>query len=225
MKTLFSFAWILSFTFFLISCGGDAQQATEAEAPAVAEPTAVSYQIDPAQSVITWVGKKSFVESKHNGTIKLADGSLEVLDGNVTAGKFTIDMNSIDNEDLKGTDGYEKLLGHLKSADFFAVDSFPQASFEVTGVSALEGDSVNTHTISGNLTIKGISKNITFPAKVSIDSNNFTAQGNVIINRADWEVKFGSNSFFPDLVGDKVISNDIELGLNLTGAAQTAAAM
>lgn len=208
---------------FLAACGGKkeatvatGEKATTAEASA----TSSKYQVDVATSTLGWTGKK--VTGQHNGAIKISEGSFSVENGNIAAGKFVIDMTSISNEDLaEAPDMQKKLLGHLSSPDFFNVAEHPQATFEITSVAALNADPNGaTHTISGNLTIKGISKEISFPALVSMHDGSFRAEADFNIDRTEWDIRYGSGKFFDDL-GDKTIYDDINLRLALS--ASTAA--
>lgn len=217
--SLFLFA---SVALFIASCGGNPEgtgaTVTEATTPAEA-PAATDYTVDTQNSLLTWKGSK-VTGSSHEGTLKLSAGTLKVEGGNLVAGNFTIDMNSLDNTDLKGKDGYEKLLGHLKSDDFFSVATFPTATFEITGATAKTGDANATHDISGNLTIKGITKNLTFPAKVTIDPTTLNATASFFFDRALYDVKFGSKNFFENL-GDNAINNEIEIKVDLKATAAT----
>jgi polyisoprenoid-binding protein YceI len=139
---------------------------------------------------------------------------LKVEAGNLVGGNFTINMNSLDNTDLKGTDSYENLLGHLKSDDFFSVATHPTATFEITGATAKTGDTTATHDISGNLTIKGITKNLTFPAKVTLGDDKLEATAEFFFDRTLYDIKFNSSNFFENL-GDKAINNEIGIKLDL----------
>lgn len=113
--------------------------------------------VNTEESSISWSGSKMM--GTHHGTIDIAIGTLLLDNRELKGGKFIIDMNTIENLDLKGTWPHDGLLEQLKSPDFFSVDSFPIAIFEMTAVEPLE-DSTATHTISGNLTIKKITHNI-----------------------------------------------------------------
>ncbi len=204
---------------FFASCGSpEGSEATVAEPTAAVEaPAAATYNVDAQNSLITWKGSK-VTGSTHEGTIKLSDGSLKVEGGQLVGGNFNIDMTSLDNTDLKGKDGYDKLLGHLKSDDFFGVATHPTAKFEITGVTAKSGDANATHDISGNLTIKGITKNLTFPAKVTLDATNTNATASFFFDRTLYDVKYGSTNFFEGL-GDNAINNEIELKVDLKATA------
>jgi polyisoprenoid-binding protein YceI len=122
-------------------------------------------------------------------------------------------MRSIKDVDLDPAYA-AKLEGHLKSPDFFNVDSFPVASFKITKVAAYNGPEDYTHTITGMLTIKGITNEIVFPAKITMAFEKITAEAYFEIDRSKWNVRYGSKSFFND-IGDKAISDMIGFKVNL----------
>ncbi|WP_131539268.1 YceI family protein [Pedobacter nototheniae] len=165
----------------------------------------VTYTVDAAKSTITWIGKK--VTGSHNGTITLKSGSLNVDGKNVTGGTFTIDMNSI-----KDADGSEKLEGHLKADDFFGTAKFPTSTFVITKVA---GSGANV-TVSGNLTIKGITKPLTFPATVAVNADGTVSAlaGKILVDRTKYDIRYGSKSFF-DSIGDKAIDDNFEISVKL----------
>ena len=165
----------------------------------------VTYTVDAAKSTITWVGKK--VTGSHNGTIALQSGSLNVDGKKVTGGTFTIDMNTI-----KDAEGSAKLEGHLKADDFFGVAKFPTATFVITKVAGNGADV----TVSGNLTIKGITKPLSFPAAVTVNADGTVSAlaGKIVVDRTKYDIKYGSKSFF-DSIGDKAINDEFELAVKL----------
>ncbi|MBQ4820369.1 YceI family protein [Aquimarina sp. MMG016] len=199
------------------SCKGEKKNETEAsaaeevkEAPAAA----ITYTIDPASSIIEWIGSKP--TEKHTGTIKVSGGSVEVKEDKIESGSFTVDMTSITVTDLEG-DEKTSLEGHLKGEGegkedhFFNVAKFPNATFELTGVTEKDGKIY----LEGNLTIKGIKKNISFPATTTIEGDAMTLNTEVFtINRTDWKVNYASKSIFTD-IGDKFINDDIELKITV----------
>lgn len=157
------------------------------------------------ESTVTWTGKK--VTGSHTGTITLKEGNL-VFDGeNLTGGVFTVDMGTINVTDLKG-DSKGSLEGHLKSPDFFGVESNPTAKFEITKV--VSRGTPGDYKIIGNVTIKGKTKEIKFLASVK----DGVATADITIDRTDFDVRYGSGSFF-DSLGDKTIYDDFNLVLNL----------
>ncbi|WP_207492076.1 YceI family protein [Aridibaculum aurantiacum] len=200
-----------------VSCtqAPDADKAATSEQREASSPQGTVYTIDTAASKVTWVGTK--VNGQHNGTFSLSNGTIGVSNGTISSGTFTINVASIVNEDLKDeTNG--QLVGHLKSADFFDVEKYPTASFEITKVepydsskttSKLEGA---THIVSGNLTLKNETKNVTFPAKVSVNDNTVTAQANFQIDRTEW----GMNYKGPNNPQDWFIRKEVNIGLDIT---------
>jgi len=165
----------------------------------------VTYTVDVTKSTITWVGKK--VAGSHNGTIALKSGSLDVNGKHVTGGTFVMDMTAI-----KDADGSDKLEGHLKADDFFGSAKFPTSTFVITKVTG-SGASV---TVSGNLTIKGITKPLSFPATVAVNADGTVSAlaGKILVDRTKYDIRYGSKSFF-DSIGDKAIDDNFEIGVKL----------
>ncbi len=198
----------------LVACKDKAKEAetTAAEAAAQAQLQSVKYMANTTESSIEWTGFKP--TGKHNGTIGMDSGVFSVNNGKVESGSFLIDMNSIVNLDMPMDDkNNAKLVGHLKSPDFFDVEQYPSAAFEVTGFEEKEGKTM----LSGNLTLKEKKNNVTFPVVVSSEGDSFTITSEVFtIDRSKWDVQYGSKSFFDNL-GDKFINDDIELKITLKG--------
>jgi polyisoprenoid-binding protein YceI len=169
-----------------------------------------TYTIKPEASNIEWFAEK--VTGKHNGTVALKSGKIGLEDGMLTSGNFVVDMTSIKVTDLEG-EYATKLEGHLKSPDFFGVESHPTASFEITDVILENEDKFNTR-IKGNLTIKDISHPIDFPAQIEVKNGNFAAYGKMVIDRAKYDVRYGSGSFFDDL-GDKTIYDEFTMKVSI----------
>ena len=177
---------------------------------------ATTYNVDASQSVISWTGSK-VLGDRHTGTLKLAKGSISSVGGKLTGGTFVIDMNSLSNSDLGAGSGKEKLEGHLKSADFFDTVKFPNATFTITEVNAVGGGGAETHKITGNLTMMGMSKSISIPANVSMGADKIMAVSPAFsINRTDWGVKYGSGLL--GTVKDKAISDDVSISLKISAA-------
>src|SRR5690606_1358991 len=118
-------------------------------------------------------------------------GDVTVKDGQLESGKFVADMTSLDNVDLQSdAEQKAKLEGHLKSGDFFEVEKFPTASYEITKVSPLAEGDYNT-LLEGNLTIKGITKPVKFNANVAVSQGEVSiATEPADIMREDYGVKF-----------------------------------
>jgi polyisoprenoid-binding protein YceI len=166
------------------------------------------YKIDLTNSGVKWVATK-ITDKTHEGTVNLSEGGLQLTEGVITGGKFTIDMTSIIVTDLTGG-MKEKLEGHLKNEDFFNVEKFKTANIAILSV---DGDNVKA-----NLTIKGITNEVSFPVKVVLDDNGgMTATADMEIDRTKFDVRYGSDSFFDNL-GDKVIKDMIKFSVSLKGA-------
>ena len=203
----------------LVACSGQKGQNAVSASDSVAANTLTVGQtvsVDSSASYLSWKGFKP--GGQHYGKLPVSAGALDLKDGVLRAGSVSIQMNGIIVEDLKAEDGADKLKQHLESEDFFDVAKYPEARFELTNLPA-EGVKVAELTeLQGNLTLKDVTKNITIPVAsvvadpatgaYTITSKTFT------INRADWNVKYGSKSFFTGL-GDKFINDDIELSFVL----------
>jgi polyisoprenoid-binding protein YceI len=177
---------------------------------ATAAPKAKSanYKVDGTASSINWLAKK--VTGQHGGTIAMTSGALTVANDNITGGSFVIDMNSIKCTDLTG-EWADKLIGHLRSDDFFSVEKNPTAQLTITKVNY---ESANKANIDANLTIKGITKAISFPSAISKKGDVLVAVSTIRIDRTKFDIKYGSKSFF-ESIGDKAIEDEFEITVNL----------
>ncbi|MDF3078938.1 MAG: YceI family protein [Sphingobacteriaceae bacterium] len=165
-----------------------------------------TFTVDTEKSTIEWIGRK--VTGQHNGVIKIKNGSLVYNGNSLKGGTFAIDMNTLVATDGSGAN----LLNHLKSPDFFDVANSPVSTFVITKVTSAGQDKVN---ITGNLTIKGITQPLTFPAAVKKQGNNVVAVAKgVKVDRTKYDIRYGSKSFF-DSIGDKAIDDEFELSINL----------
>ncbi|WP_442265261.1 YceI family protein [Tenacibaculum sp. ZS6-P6] len=169
-----------------------------------------SYNVNVAESTMTWKGDKK-VGDAHNGTIKLEKGLFDVEAGLLKAGEFTVDMNSISCSDLEAGKGKEKLEGHLKAADFFDTEKFPTAKFVVASSEVKDG---KLH-ITGNLTIKEVTKSITIPATLTENGNDVTLKSDTFgVDRTDFGVQYASGKFF-DSLKDKAINDIIQFSFDI----------
>lgn len=161
-------------------------------------------KIDVAASSIEWLGKK--VTGQHNGTVNFKEGALVFKGKALKGGSFTVDMNSLTATDLKGE--YQgKLNGHLKADDFFGTAKFPTATLVFKSIGAKAKDVYN---VTADLTIKGITKPVTF--EMTVNGNTATTTFNV--DRTKYDIKYGSKSFF-ESIGDKAINDEFELKVTL----------
>jgi polyisoprenoid-binding protein YceI len=167
-----------------------------------------SQKVDAAKSSVKWLGKK--VTGEHTGTIAIKEGNLVVENGKITGGEVVIDMNSIVDTDLTDPGYNAKLIGHLKSDDFFSVATYATAELVVTKVESIGND----HTFSGSLTIKGITNPASFTAISATDGKSIIYKGTLAIDRSKYNVRYGSKSFFDNL-GDKVIYDEFTLEFTL----------
>ncbi|ARS34144.1 YceI family protein [Pontibacter actiniarum] len=185
--------------------------ATEVAAPAKAR----AYKVDVAKSDLKWHAKK--VTGEHMGNIALKSGEMLVNGNKIVGGTFAIDMNAITCSDIKDAEYNGKLIGHLKSDDFFSVEKHPTATFKINSVKPIENAAAGkpNATVTGDLTIKGITNPVTFPATVSVKNGVASAKADVTIDRSKFDVRYGSKSFF-DGLGDKAIYDDFVVTLDVT---------
>lgn len=166
------------------------------------------YKVNTEDSSVEWVGKK--VTGQHNGAITLQGGRLEMEGDVLVGGIFTMDMATIDVQDLSGG-SKGKLEGHLKSDDFFGVEKYPTSTFVITKA-VPQGP--GSYKIVGNITIKGKTEEIQFPATVESKDGQVIATATLSIDRSKFDVKYGSGSFFDNL-GDKTIYDNFDLTISL----------
>jgi len=170
-------------------------------------------KINTNESIVKWEGKK--VTGRHNGTINILKGEIHLDGDKVSGGNFEIDMNTISIFDLKGEDSL-KLSNHLKSDDFFSVAKNPVSKFEITELIPLNNPEKPDYnfSIKGNLTIKGITKGISFPALVKVDDGTVTSKADFDIDRTQWDIRYGSGKFFEN-IGNKMIDDNFNIQFNI----------
>lgn len=216
MKQIF---FISALAVMFSACNNNQATASGDAQTVATDSTGTSYKADLTASTLNWSG--TAISHGHNGTIGIKDGQLTVKDGNISSGAFTIDMNTIKCLDVTDAEKNTQLIGHLTSPDFFDTKAFGEGKFEIVSVATLTNDTAgNTHTITGNLTLKGQAKSISFPAKVAVSAEEVTAAGNVIINRLDWGINYKSlkgGSSATDFAKwkDDAISDDLKIAIAL----------
>ena len=144
--------------------------------------------VDPAASSLKWTGYHLGKSYEHYGFVTLKEGKLEIRDSKITAGEFVIDMNSITAEDVTDAKDNNKLVNHLKSDDFFSTKKFPEAKLVITGSELAGHGKLKT---SGNLTIRGITKPITFETTLVEKNGAYEAYADLKIQRTDYKVMYG----------------------------------
>ena len=164
-----------------------------------------NYKVSTSKSEVKWTGKK--VTGEHYGFIQITKGELEMTKNSIVKGSFTIDMNTITVTDLENKSYNTKLVNHLKSEDFFGVESHPEAVLTISSETLFSN---NKATVIADLTIKGITHPISFT--VVKNANNLTSS--IVIDRSKYDVKYRSGSFF-DGLGDKLIYDDFTLDVSL----------
>lgn len=194
--------------------------ATITDKQQAAEATGTTFVADTAASRIRFTGHG--VGKNHPGVFRLSSGSVAVANNQITGGIFTINIKSMELEQ-KGGMFDEKLHPHLMSGDFFDADKFGTAKFEITNVEPYQANSSDTSIveganfrISGNFTLKDVTKNISFPARVDLDENTLKAKGNFDIDRRQWSMNYGNDK----TLGDKFISETVNIELDLQAKKQ-----
>ncbi|MGI4738332.1 MAG: YceI family protein [Janthinobacterium lividum] len=174
----------------------------------------VAYKLQPQLSTLGWEGKA--VTHGHNGTMQFASGDLQVNGNQVVGGTVVVDMKTLKATDITDAENHAKFVGHMSSDDFFGAEKFPTSTFKITNVKPIAGAAANADnaTITGDMTIKGVTQQISFPAKVGVKNGVAAATGKVTIDRTKFGLKYGSKSFF-DSIGDKAINDDFTLAFNV----------
>lgn len=175
-------------------------------------PKVSKYMVNPSQSKVEWVGKK--VTGEHAGTVDISDGYLLTQKGQVVSGRFEIDMTSLKNTDITDPTGNSRMVGHLKSADFFDVGNHKSALLVIKRILPYKGEKNATHSITGDLTIKGITNEITFPATLIVSKSGVSGTAAFTIDRTKWDIRYGSKTFF-ESIGDKAIYDDIQFNVSI----------
>jgi len=161
--------------------------------------------IDTKESVVAWRG--SGVHGPHTGYVYISKGELMIEGGEFMGGTVEVDMRTIEGNDHRSDNN---LIGHLKDADFFDVKIFPFSTLAITKVTSKNEDKE----VTGNLTIKGITHPVTFPAKIEIKDGIVKAGGKLVIDRTLWGVRYNSGKFYDNLA-DGAISDSIEFNIRI----------
>ena len=176
-----------------------------------------TFIVDVESSSIEWIGKK--VTGQHNGNISILYGNvsryLKTDNSTVIDGQFAIDMTSITNNDIESEEYNKYLVDHLNSSDFFDVEKFKTSMIKIVNNDLITNqDSLYNTMITAEITIKGITQEIVFPAKIIFSKDIATAEGTINIDRTLFDIKYKSKNYFPD-IGDKFIYNNFTLNFNI----------
>lgn len=219
-KTMLQIALIAFIAVGAVSCKDNAKESKTSEAKETLNATAaaVPFTIKNANSSIAWAGSKPV--GTHTGTINIQEGIIYVKDATIESGKINIDMTSITVTDLDENSGKGSLEAHLKGTvegkegDFFNVNKYPTATFEITGVADKDG----TTMMSGNLTMLDKTHNVTFPVQVTSQENTVHLKSETFtVDRTKWGINYGSKSIFDNL-GDKFINDEMEITIDVIAA-------
>ena len=217
---------IAAIGFLAIGCAGEkADQATTGEAQEVnVLADAVKVLLDEG-SLVEWRGFKTYTGSSHNGTLGLGKSYFALNGDVVIGGAILIDLNKLDVTDLRDRKR-ESLIEHLRDADFFYVDSFPSALFEITAVNYMVANGTTTEEgmnsiVSGNLTLRGVTNGIEFPAHISVENGSVSFDAPTFsIDRTLWGVNFHNrdDASIAESLKDNLIDHNIELTISVTAA-------
>ena len=160
--------------------------------------------VDTQRSIIHWKGTKFWGMRSHEGILRLKEGSLTVVDGQIVAGRFVIDMTTIEVTDIPKSDPVprKRLRDHLIHEDFFFVKRFPTAVFDITAVRA---ESQDRHEMVGRLTMRGVTHEIRFTSKIPVlTATEMQATASLSIDRQHWGVAYRGSRLTNDLVDDEI---------------------
>ena len=216
MKTFTQILITLTLLFGLSACGGAENEAAKTgDAKESADSKgAIAYAVDETASSLKWTAHEAIGDG-HKGTFPITTGTIMVDGDQITGGKVVASVADLTISDLEaGTEKYEKLKGHLKSDDFFAAEKHPEAKLEITEVKK-GGDGDASHTLTANLTIRGTTKSVTFPATVTLADGKVEAEAQFAIDRMKWDVSWDKTN----PAGDLIIKNMVDLDVKLVALA------
>lgn len=176
--------------------------------------TALAAKVDVGKSKVVWIGAK-VIGDKHTGEIKVKTADLKYENGQPVSGRVVVDMNSITNTDISSPKYNKKLVGHLKSDDFFSVSKFKTATLEITKIEKQKGKKREAYDLSGNMTIKGKTRPVKMTAIVTSETDKVQKlKIDFSFDRTEFDVRYASGKFFKNL-GDKMIKDDIQLSIEV----------
>lgn len=237
MKTIKQSGLILAAALMTFACSKPADTVEATEAQEVSQAVGTTLTLDPADSKIAWMGYKP--TGQHHGIVPATSGTVTVNGTEITGGTFTFDITALEIHDMEaGTEMHGKLHTHLQSADFFDAANHPTATFEITAVEPFAAGDVVTdneefasentpkanselspeapnYWVSGNLTMRGTTKNIKFPAAIHVTDGTVAAKAGFNIDRTDWGLAYGDEASVADKAKDKFVYNSVGLVLDV----------
>lgn len=207
MKNLISIATLGVLAMVLMASSLIIKEGNEGSAPSG---MMVNHVVMDEESSVIWEGSK-ITGGNHAGTLAIRESNLKFNGTELIGGSFVMDMNSIKSTDLEGGSAM-KLEGHLKSDDFFGVSDYPFSVFHITKVEA--GNKSGEYLVTGNMTIKSTTLPVSFPVVISWNDDRAVARAEISVNRADFDVRYGSGRFF-DGLGDKAIRDVFTLDVTI----------
>jgi len=196
---------ILIIATLCFGCHGPIKEENKNYATASSISPGQKYSIDTKETVLKWEGSMVFgLDEAHTGYVYLSKGELRIENDQLVGGEFEIDMRTIEYKDKAEKNSP---IQHLKSPDYFDVEKFPISSFVITKVATLGGESIR---VTGDLTIKGVTNPISFPAQMEFKDGLVKANGKVVIDRTQWGIRYKSGKFYDNLA-DETVSDEIDL--------------
>jgi polyisoprenoid-binding protein YceI len=168
--------------------------------------------VDKSESTVIW--KASKVTGEHFGKVNISNADLDYQNGKIQGGSFFMDMTTITVEDITDAASNKRLTDHLKSDDFFSVEKFNTSSLVITDAKTNNG---KDYQITGDLTIKGIKNQVSFPASVEVNDNKVTAIAKITFDRTQFDIKYRSGNYFENLA-DRLIYDDVNLEVKLVAS-------
>jgi polyisoprenoid-binding protein YceI len=230
MKTVFTIIGVLVVAFLVIflvssrSVDAPTNTATSSSATSTAEMSELEdgeYEIDSSESTIRWSAEKPLVSSyEDSGVVPVASGTVVVSAGAITSSSIILDVASIEATKTANTSlGLDRLTGNLRSDAFFDVKIYPEGSLIITAVDPVASTTADSdYEVTGELTLKDKTNEITFPATIGMSDGDLIIRGETVINRADYNIRYGSDTFFDNL-GDGVIADEVAVSFDLTAQA------
>jgi len=215
MLLLFCAAYCLTGAVACRDCSAAGISAPGVKLPATSTPAGnvVGYNLVISESFVNWKGMHVMGGNGHQGYIKPLSGNLALdAKGTIAGGYFELDMNTITSTDKKDTSSDNGLVSHLKNPDFFDVKKYPKGTFQLTKAVKVSSDS--TYYITGQLTLRAITQEISFPAKIVKKGEDIVATASLSIDRTKWGITYKSGSIW-GLVKDELLENLVPVSLAL----------